>query len=1280
MPDSPELQSQTAIQDSNRPDSLNLLDLQIKRHQRIESSQSVLARVVKDASSLAWRGDDQSLASLEKLKTEVERSIKTGDANRLRALDKKVFEAIKSDQESLGLRRDINQYGTGFLKTMFLFSKGPVGAIGTVTTYGFDQMHSKDAAGTQVADFFLGGLKGSGMKLAFEKIGGPGMGHVSKGALLGLSNSALEVGLTRESFLDRSTGRYSLSAGMDRVVQTTTDWKARGQDLAVFAMASGMFGLANHASRGALEQSKRLSTMAMGTSFGLAGGGSHELMRQREAGESLDLWKVTKHSLIQGAVDTVASAPGAAQAHQAFRRQSAALEPRLNLGLASPHTSSQRLYERAFAGGEPSNLSFRREVSTGDLAAELPATGAAPAERLGRAGFKYKGYSREWMEFHVAATDAKLPFRDYGDFLYRGQGLAELPMRVMNVAELAGTKIAFVDYEARNFARLDALRFLQAQSGEIDLSRYGGPSRAKLETYMRESQDLDRHPLARRLSPQEALQIVRELPDARMIKRLIVLDKTYWDQPWRRQNGEPNVVVVGEATPEGDVRLFRPPAGAVARDTIFHEWAHLLKFARPVESRLFDSVGKLEKIRSMSPADATINNAETWAVIIGEGLLNRSFAVSVSTAHANPIRASLGASALKAVLDGLPADQRGVLHDQHLALTKYIDGYVKPQAQQRLVEILEGSHSAAGIQAAELLGALGNESHIAILERAAAEAGRRDFADAAKNAARAISDRLKLAGTDDTTLGAKPNDIAAAELRAERGPALRREVDEPEQGGEAARPLEAEPLGDARVRRKRETAVNIVEQLQKAGHLAVFAGGSVRDELIGKTPKDFDVATSASPEQIEQLFRRTIPVGKSHGVIRVMLDDITTEVSTFRTDGTGTGGRRPDSESLHTEPTVESLRKDAARRDLTMNAMFKDPITGEVYDFFGGQEDLQRGIIRAVGNPEHRIFEDRLRMLRAIRFAADFGYALDPGLEAAIVKHAPKINGAARTAELARVVDMLPNLEKPISGERIHEELYKILQSKNVLIGLDGLMRTGLMKQILPEVAEMNSARGEQDRSGHPEGNAWVHTRLVAEILNKRGLSAEVIMAGLLHDIGKPDTQVRGADGRISNHNHDEVGAGMIKPIARRLKFSADEADRITHLVRMHMRMHSGPEMRESKLNKLLGDKYIQDLIELQHADAVGTGRANRNESSLRDFYLQNLARLTVKVPESQKVGAGRLVDGRMLIELGHAPGPKFTEMLKEAYEAQLEGAFGSAETGRQWAVRRFGEAGGAAP
>ncbi|MBX9693179.1 MAG: HD domain-containing protein [Cyanobacteria bacterium] len=263
-------------------------------------------------------------------------------------------------------------------------------------------------------------------------------------------------------------------------------------------------------------------------------------------------------------------------------------------------------------------------------------------------------------------------------------------------------------------------------------------------------------------------------------------------------------------------------------------------------------------------------------------------------------------------------------------------------------------------------------------------------------------------------------------------------------------------------------------------------------------------------------------------------------------------------------------------------------------------------------------------------------------------------------------------IEKPVSFERIRDELLKILASERPVVGLDLLMETGLMQEIIPELLETNTEKGDQDPVWHPEGNTWIHTRMVVEILAQQGHPVEVILAGLLHDVGKPCTQVRKEDGRISNVGHDEVGAEMANDICRRLRLSNEQVQLVTKLVRNHMRMHQGKKMRHSKLVNLLEHPYINEMIALQHADSMGTTCENRHEKSLLEFYNEKLDELKHKMPAAQMLGADPLVTGATLLGLGFKPSPQFKVMLEQAMDAQREGAFLTEDEAVEWVRRTF--------
>ncbi len=465
----------------------------------------------------------------------------------------------------------------------------------------------------------------------------------------------------------------------------------------------------------------------------------------------------------------------------------------------------------------------------------------------------------------------------------------------------------------------------------------------------------------------------------------------------------------------------------------------------------------------------------------------------------------------------------------------------------------------------------------------------------------------------------------------------------------------------------RNIGIAVVRQLKENGFFAVFAGGCVRDRFLGLEPKDFDVATNATPQQIKQIFKddTCLLVGEAFGIIMVVREGEQIEIATFRGDGQYSDDRRPDSVILLNElDPLEALKRDAERRDLTINAMFEDPITGEIFDFFGGQDDIKNRIIRAVGDAAQRIAEDRLRMLRVARFAAKLGFTVDDTLTAALKTFAKDLRPA-------------------VAFERIAAELEGILLSKNPVVGLQILMDTGLMAQFLPEMLDMIGESAMGDPIWHPEGLAWVHTMLVIAVAAmETEKSFEFMLGVFLHDIAKPrtmTTRVEVIDGvevvRVSNKGHAEIGCEMAKVICRRLKLSNEQTHRVSEIVRLHMQMHdyNDPDIRRSKKVKLMSRPDIMDLIKMQHADAMGTGRplADRQTDSHREYYLNLLEEMKNDPAPTMRPNAAQLLDGKLIIARGFKPGPIFRVIKEAGFEAQAMGEFTDVAGAEVWLDER---------
>jgi poly(A) polymerase len=427
----------------------------------------------------------------------------------------------------------------------------------------------------------------------------------------------------------------------------------------------------------------------------------------------------------------------------------------------------------------------------------------------------------------------------------------------------------------------------------------------------------------------------------------------------------------------------------------------------------------------------------------------------------------------------------------------------------------------------------------------------------------------------------------------------------------------------------RRVAEAIVERLREAGHEAYFAGGCVRDLLLGREPKDYDVATSATPDVVLATFEKTFAVGAHFGVVLVVSDEsgaeLMTEVATFRNDGEYADGRHPESVRFST-----SAAEDVERRDFTINGMLLDPLrlraTGDVgsavLDFVGGRADLDLGLVRAIGEPARRFAEDKLRMLRAVRFAARFEFAIETVTEAEIRSQAATIH--------------------QVSAERIRDELTRMLTEGHARLAFELLERSGLLDSVLPEVASMRGV--EQPPEYHPEGDVWVHTLLLLEKL-PAGASPTLAWGTLLHDVGKPATFVR-APNRIRFNGHAEIGTRIAEAICRRLRFSNDETAQILSLVANHMRFGDVERMKESTLKRFFRLPRFDEHLELHRLDCLSS-------HGLLRLYEYAKARYEATPPE--EVRPVLLVTGRDLIEAGYKPGPLFKALLALAEDAQLE-------------------------
>jgi poly(A) polymerase len=437
-------------------------------------------------------------------------------------------------------------------------------------------------------------------------------------------------------------------------------------------------------------------------------------------------------------------------------------------------------------------------------------------------------------------------------------------------------------------------------------------------------------------------------------------------------------------------------------------------------------------------------------------------------------------------------------------------------------------------------------------------------------------------------------------------------------------------------------SISIIRTLRDHGYKAYLVGGCVRDILLDREPADYDVATDATPEEVMRIFPGAYGVGAQFGVVlvpgdaanNVSTENDTVEVATFRSDIGYSDGRHPDEVRFSKDP-----REDVQRRDFTINGMLLDPASEEALDFVGGQTDLQAKIIRCIGEPDRRFGEDKLRMLRAVRFAARFGFEIEPATLAAIRRLAPQIH--------------------QVSRERVRDELTKMLTEGHARSAFRLLDKTGLLHEVLPEIEAMKGV--EQPPQFHPEGDVFVHTLLLLENLPHPS-SAALAWGALLHDVGKPPTFRRSPE-RIRFDGHADVGVKMAEEICARLRFPNDDIKQILALVGNHMRFAHASRMSESTFKKFVRMPRFDEHLELHRLDCQAGGR----DSTSYDYVRTKLAALT---PEA--IRPMPLVTGSDLIALGYRPGPGFKQILSAVEDGQLEGRLRNREEALQFVARDF--------
>jgi poly(A) polymerase len=445
--------------------------------------------------------------------------------------------------------------------------------------------------------------------------------------------------------------------------------------------------------------------------------------------------------------------------------------------------------------------------------------------------------------------------------------------------------------------------------------------------------------------------------------------------------------------------------------------------------------------------------------------------------------------------------------------------------------------------------------------------------------------------------------------------------------------------GSGKIRASRDTAVSIVRNLQDAGYEAYFVGGCVRDLLRGVEPGDYDIVTSARPDEVRSLFSHTVPIGINFGVVLVVKEGQSYEVATFRTECDYEDGRRPSQVEFTT------AEGDVHRRDFTVNALLMDPVTDDIIDYVEGRRDIENRLIRTIGSPEERFAEDHLRMLRAVRFAANLGYEIDAETFNAIKQHISSISR--------------------ISAERIREELTKLLTRGGTRRGMEILAETGLLAEVLPEVYALRGV--DQPPRFHPEGDVWEHTLRMLDLLpSGEGVENDLCLAWsvVMHDIGKAHTRSENESG-IHFYGHVREGEKIAEAMMRRLRFSRAEMETVLALIHYHMLFMNVMDMRPNRLKRFLRMPDFDVHLELHRLDCLGS----HGSLESYEFCISKLEEIAV-----EDLHPPRLLNGNDLIGMGFSPGPLFSEIMRTIEDAQLDGEISSSDEARRLVIDRWGD------
>jgi hypothetical protein len=615
----------------------------------------------------------------------------------------KTAQRLESDRAILSSHAELMRQIAGALKSVPLFLRGPKALIGAAVLYALDQASPADNFRAQAADIGLGGLKGLATKAVFESVGNEQNNVIGKmianmgttgiavrGVALGTTSRIIDEALTRRTLVDSQglTNWSSVATELSKVWSHATNTGAIFVDGAIFLGSHCAIGAANSASGETIANSPFWKTTLTGTTYGMTSGAISEIYREVNNNEGLHPWEIASRSLVSGVLNTMAALPGARQASGAVLRP-----------------ASEAMLKIEDSARDPANDDFSKNERNA-------ITEQKDWQSLVRLAKRFAGYSRV-TEHLMSPIEGAGPFKDYSDFLWRGQGFVRLKMRCYNIDGHPETKFLVSERDSNNFAKLKALRFLNEQSANVDVSKLSAEKQTKLQELIRQSRELEQNPLCEDMPPEQAVRLLDEAPDSRLVNKLLFLKSRHKSEPWFKQVISDKVSIEGEAVLEmnseegrpllGRITMYQPKTYTEGRNTFLHEWAHLAKKDAPVESALFDEAGSIEPTDIFNDPRSGHMAEEEWARMLGEHILSENPMKQLIAIGVSPVRASILGRYLTNVLENVPESQRSVKHDQYIETVRTIEQRALPAAVQKLSETIDAGPEDSRTTAVKIL-------------------------------------------------------------------------------------------------------------------------------------------------------------------------------------------------------------------------------------------------------------------------------------------------------------------------------------------------------------------------------------------------------------------------------------------------------------------------------------------------------------------------------------------------------------------------------------------------